>query len=144
MQPPEADFLDAAGTSAVRPPPQDRPWKDLSTIADVEQWIVEYDQDLQRHLSDRQPSGGHGICFTLVDASEIYLHTNGDGDVVLDVSADAAWAAPVITAATGAVAPTTQIWLLPGDALTQLILGLNSLIATSRIVLSHQFRARKY
>lgn len=144
MHAPESDSPDAAATSAVRPPPQDRPWKDLSTIADVEQWIVDYDQDLQRHLADRQASGGHGICFTLVDTSEIYLHTNGDGDVVLDVTADAAWAAPVITAATGAVAPTSQIWLLPGDALTQLVLGLNSLIATSRIVLSHQFRAKRY
>ena len=144
MDLPDTDFPDAAATSATRPPPQDRPWKALSTIADVEQWVAEYDQDLQRHLGERPAGGGHGICFTLVDASEIYLHTNGDGDVVLDVTADADWAAPVITAATGVAAPTTQIWLLPGDVLTQLILGLNSLIASSRIVLLHAFRAKKY
>lgn len=144
MHSPDTDFPDAAASSARRPLPQDRPWKDLSTIADVEQWIAEYDQDLQRHLSDRQASGGHGICFTLVDASEIYLHTNGDGDIVLDLTPDAAWAGPVITAATGAPASTSQLWLLPGDTLTQLVLGVNSLIATSRIVLTHSFRAKRY
>ena len=144
MDLPDPDFPDAATSSATRPPPQDRPWKALSTIADVEQWVIEYDQDLQRHLGERQAGGGHGICFTLVDASEIYLHTNGDGDIVLDVTSDAAWAAPVILAATGVATPTGQIWLLAGDLLTQLILGLNSLIVSSRIVLSHAFRARKY
>ena len=144
MELPDRDFPDAAATSATRPPPQNRPWKALSAIADVEQWVIEYDQDLQRHLGERQSNSGHGICFTLIDASEIYLHTNGDGDIVLDVTTDAAWAAPVLTAATGVTAPTGQIWLLPGDVLTQLILGLNSLIVSSRIVLSHSFRAKRY
>ena len=122
--------------------PQQRAWRDLATIADVEQWIATYDQDLQQHLT-KAYSTGHGICFTLVDDSEIYLHTNGDGDVVLDVTHEAAWAVPVITAATRAAAPTSQIWILPGDVLTQLVLGLNSLISASRIVLAHNFRARR-
>ena len=144
MELPNRDFPDVAGTTATRPPPQDQSWKALSTIADVEQWVIEYDQDLQRYLGERQSNSGHGICFRLIDTSEIYLHTNGDGDIVLDVTTDAAWAAPVITAATGVITPTGQIWLLPGDVLTQLILGLDSLIVSSRIVLSHSFRAKRY
>ncbi len=124
------------------PAPQDRPWKDLATIADVDLWIAEHDQELQRYVT-KSYSTGHGICFTLAAGGDIFLHTTGDGDVVLDVTPDAAWAAPVISAATGLPAPRTEIWVLPGDVLTQLILGLNSLIASSRIVVGHNFRARR-
>ena len=77
------------------PAPQDRTWKDLATIADVELWIAEHDQELQRYVT-KSYSTGHGICFTLAAGGDIFLHTTGDGDVVLDVTADAAWATPVI------------------------------------------------
>lgn len=126
-------------TGAIAP---DRPWKDLSTIADVEQWIADYDLELQQHVS-KASAAGCGICFTLDAGGEIYLHTNGDGDVVLDVTADAEWASPVICAAARVPVPVSQIWILPGDKLTQLVLGLNSLIATARIVTGHSFRARR-
>ena len=125
------------GAAAV---PAELAWNDLATIADVELWIAEHDQELQRHVT-RSYSNGHGICFTLAAGGEIYLHTSGDGDVVLDVTPEADWAVPVISAATRVQPSSSQIWVLPGDTLTQLVLGLNSLISTSRIVLDHRFRA---
>lgn len=121
------------------PEPIDRIWQDLPTIADVELWVAEHDHELQRYV-DRNRATGQGICLTLAAGGDIFLHTNGDGDIVLDVTSDAAWAAPVLTAATGVAIPSGDIWLLPGDVLVQLILGLNTLIASSRIVLNHRFR----
>ena len=58
--------------------------------------------------------------------------------------AEAAWVAPLLTAATGCPAPAGQIWQLPAEVLTQLIFGLNSLIGASRLVLHHDFRIKKY
>ncbi len=124
------------------PEPTDRPWQDLPTISDVELWVLEHDQELQRYV-DRNRSAGHGICLTLEAGGEMYLHTNGDGDIVLDLGADAAWVAPVIAAATHVPTPAGLVWLLPGDVLVQLILGLNMLVASSRIVLNHRFRTSR-
>ena len=122
--------------------PPEKPWHDLASIADVELWVIEHDQALQQNIT-KAYSTGHGSCFTLAAGGEIYLHTTGDGDIVLDVTPEATWAAPVITAATRVPQPASQIWVLPGDVLTQLILGLNSLIASSRIVLHHNFKAKR-
>lgn len=124
------------------PEPTDRAWTALDGIADVELWVAEHDQQLQRYVT-RSHSTGHSICFTLLAGGEIYLHTTGEGEIVLDVTPEATWAAPVISAATGTLAPSTQLWVLPGDMLTQLVLGLNSLISASRIVTGHHFRARR-
>lgn len=70
------------------------------------------------------------------------MHT-GEEAILLDVTPDADWVAPVITAATGLQAPSTQIWALPTDTLTQLVLGLNSLIESTRMVASHDYKAKK-
>lgn len=67
------------------------------------------------------------------------MHTTGGG-ILLDVTPDAEWAVPVITAATKIEAPPMQIWVLPDDVLTQLVLGLNSLIAATRIVVGHSYK----
>jgi hypothetical protein len=130
------------------PPAPVRPWIHLATSGDVEGWIESYNRDLQRTLERTakpfsQPVG-QGICFTLSAGGDIYMHTTGEGDVLLDVTPEAEWATPVITAATGVEAPGTQIWALPGNLLTQLILGLSLLIDTSRIVTKHDFRKRRY
>ncbi len=117
-------------------------WENLAGIVEADLWIAGHDHELQQRIANNAYPSGHGICFTLAAGGEIYLHTTGDGDILLDVTSDAAWAAPVITAATRVQPPVSQIWVLPGDTLTQLILGLNSLIATSRIVLSHRFKGR--
>jgi hypothetical protein len=135
------DFDDA-------PPPITRPWIHLEASGDVEGWIDSYNRDLQRTLGrpDSLSFGmnqGQGICFVLAEGGEIYLHTTGDGDVLLDVTPEAEWAAPVISAATGVSPPASQIWALPAHALTQLILGLSLLIASTRIVTRHDFRARR-
>ena len=123
-------------------PPVDIPWEGLPTLVEVDLWIAGHDFELQQRIANTSYPAGQGICFTLAAGGEIYLHTTGEGDILLDVTSDAAWAAPVITAATRVPAPVSQIWVLPGDTLTQLILGLNSLIASSRIVLSHRFKGR--
>jgi hypothetical protein len=129
--------------SSSAPEPGERPWIVLNTTYDVEAWIDSYNSDLQRAI--RSPNAkGYGICFRLTEGGEIYLHTDQEGDILLDVTPDAEWVAPLITAATRVAAPHSQIWALPGHTLTQLVLGLSSLIATTRIVTSHQFRTKKF
>lgn len=119
-----------------------RPWIGLNTTYDVEAWIDSYNRDLQRFVEGRNVIG-YGICFFLGEGGEIYMHTTPDGDILLDVTSDAEWASPVITAATGVPAPQGQIWMLPGHVLTQLILGLNSLIDSTKLVLQHDYRMKK-
>jgi hypothetical protein len=133
------------------PPPITRPWIHLDSSGDVEGWIESYNRDLRRTLEPNQAesrssgvSQGQGICFVLAAGGEIYLHTTGDGDVLLDVTPEAEWATPVIVAATGTPAPPSQIWALPAHALTQLVMGLSMLIESTRIVTRHDFRRRRY
>lgn len=120
----------------------EHPWVSLETIQDVEAWMDLNDRELQQLIGNK-PSVGHGICFSLLHGGEIYLHTNSDGDILLDVTPEAEWCAPVISATTQVVAPRGQIWILPQHVLLQLILGLNSLVASSRLVVRHEFRLRK-
>lgn len=120
----------------------DRPWIHLTNTHDVEAWIDNYNWDLQRHVKQTNAAGA-GICFHLAHGGDIFMHTTSEGDVVLDVTPEADWAAPVITAATGTENPGTQLWILPGDVMTQLVLGLSGLIGSSRVVTSHQFNTRK-
>ncbi|HYD96585.1 MAG TPA: hypothetical protein VEC01_14745 [Noviherbaspirillum sp.] len=126
-----------------REEPAIRPWIDLKTTYDVEAWIDNYNRDLQR-APLRKNAAGYGICFFLAPGGEIYMHTTPEGEILLDVTPEAEWAAPVISAATGIVAPGRQIWALPGEVLTQLVFGLNSLIASTQIVLEHDYRIRKW
>ena len=120
----------------------ERPWIHLNNSHDVEAWIDNYNWDLQRHVKQAD-AAGIGICFVLQHGGEIFMHTTSEGNVLLDVTPDADWTAPVITAATGIEAPGAQIWILPGDVLTQLVLGLSGLIAFSRTVTGHQFNTKK-
>ncbi len=124
-------------------PQPDYPWIVLSTSYDVEMWIDNYNRELQKTVSDKNPIG-YGICFSLLHGGEIYLHTTSEGEIVLDVTPEAEWVAPVITATTQVPPPRGQIWALPGEVLTQMILGLSSLIASTRLVTGHDFKIRKY
>ena len=74
---------------------------------------------------------------------ELYPEQRAEGQILLDVSEEAAWAAPVISAAANVPAPAGSVWVLPPDTLTQLILGLSGLIATSQFVLRHEYRLGK-
>lgn len=116
-----------------------RPWIALTTTYDVEAWIDNYNRDLQQAVG-KDAAQGCGICFYLALGGDIYLHTTPGGGILLDLTEEAGWAAPVITAATGAPPPASSIWALPGESLTQLILGLSSLIAATRLVVSHVYR----
>lgn len=127
---------------AAHDEPAERPWIPLQSTFDVEAWIDNYNYDLRRTIEAKNPVG-QGICFLLEHGGEIYLHTDAEGTVLLDVTPEAEWAAPVITAATGVAAPAGQIWLLRGDLLTQLVFGLNPLIAATRIVAAHDYGMRK-
>lgn len=120
----------------------EQPWIDLTTAHDVEAWIDRYDWDLQRCMK-RTNATGYGVCFSLGQGGQIFMHTT-EGAILLDVTPEAEWAAPVITAATGIDAPHSQIWVLPDDRLTQLVLGLSSLIASTRIVVDHRYKTKKY
>ena len=119
----------------------ERPWIDLTTTHDVEAWIDHYNRDLQRCIKKTNASGV-GVCFSLRQGGQIYMHTT-EGAILLDVTPEAEWAAPVIIAATGIEAPHSQIWVLPDDRLTQLVLGLSSLIASAGIVVSHAYKTKK-
>ena len=113
-------------------------WVSLESPQDVEAWMDLHDRELKQLLADKAGSG-HGVCFTLAHGGEIFLHTNSDGDILLDVTPDAQWVEPVICACTGAPPARGQIWILPQHVLIELILGLNSLIASSQLVLRHEF-----
>jgi hypothetical protein len=89
-------------------------WQPLEDWNEAEAWLDLYNRELQQALEGRQ-SEGQGVCFTLVHGGELYLHTNGDGDILLDVTPEAAWVQPVLTAVTRQNAPAGQIWLVAGD-----------------------------
>ncbi|NEX64108.1 hypothetical protein [Noviherbaspirillum galbum] len=120
----------------------EKPWISLGTTYDVEAWIDSYNRDLRRVVVNPRLTG-YGICFSLGHGGDIYLHTDAEGNVVLDVTEEADWVTPLLTAATGVAAPAGRIWTLPGDRLTQLVLGLDPLIARTRLVLAHDFRMKK-
>ncbi|MDB5854263.1 MAG: hypothetical protein JWR22_2304 [Herminiimonas sp.] len=117
-------------------------WNDLKTQQDAEAWIQQLDQSLQRSVN-RANASGYGVCFWLDHGGQIFMHTSVDA-VLLDVTPEAQWAAPVITAATGIEAPRSQIWTLPDDKLTQLVLGLNSLVGSTTIVANHKYRPSRF
>ena len=131
-----------SGTDDQRDEPAMRPWIHLKTTYDVEAWIDNYNRDLQRTI-EKKNAPGYGICFTLAEGGDIYLHTTPEGEILLDVTPDAEWAAPLISAASCVPAPPSQIWALPGETLTQLVMGLSPLIGSTRIVPEHDYRIRK-
>ena len=125
-------------------PPRFRPvpWSGLETPADVELWIEEHNQALQQHIGKNET--GYGVCFTLAEGGEIYLQTTQDGHLVLDVTDEAAWVAPLIMAAARvSEAPVGSLWVLPDDKLVQLMIGLSGLIASSILVVGHNFGLRR-
>ncbi|SDF67410.1 MULTISPECIES: hypothetical protein [unclassified Duganella] len=125
-------------------PPRFRPvpWSGLETPADVELWIEEHNQALQQHIGKHET--GYGVCFTLAEGGDIYLQTTQDGYLVLDVTEDAAWVTPLIMAAARVQeAPPGRMWVLPDDKLVQLMIGLSGLIASSILVVGHNFGLRR-
>lgn len=126
---------------AIKPRFRPRPWEHLETPLDVELWIDEHNRSLQEHI--RPGETGYGVRFSLAEGGDIYLQTSTDGAVILDVTADAEWVAPLIAAATGTVPPPSSLWILPDDKLIQLLIGLSSLVATSTLVVGHAFGARR-
>jgi hypothetical protein len=112
----------------------ERPWIHLASAHDVESWINNYDWELRRHAAQAGAAEA-AIGFRLAHGGEIILQTMPEGSIRLEVTPEAEWAAPVISAATGLDAPPgAAIWDLPSDVLTQLVLGLSSLIVSVRPV----------
>jgi len=116
-----------------------RPWIHLETPQDVELWIDEHNQALQELVKPTET--GVGIRFTLAEGGDVLMQTTGDA-VLLDVEPDAAWIAPLVSAATGAEPPRGQVWILPDDRLVQLILGLSTLVLQTTLVVGHPFSTR--
>lgn len=125
-------------SAPLSPPPRfrPRPWTQLDTPQDVELWIADHDQSLRELIAPEET--GVGVCFTLGVGGNLYMQTGADA-VLLDVDADAAWIAPLITAATGVEAPRGNYWVLPDDKLIQLIVGLSSLVESTTLVSGHRF-----
>jgi hypothetical protein len=118
------------------------PWSGLETPADVELWIAEHNLSLQEKIAKHET--GYGVCFTLAEGGEIYMQTTQDGALVLDVTPEAQWVAPLIMAAARVdEAPPGSMWVLSDDKLIQLMIGLSSLIATSQLVVGHRFGVRR-
>ena len=132
-------------TAPLDPQPRfrPRPWIHLETPQDVELWIEEHNLAMRELIGPQET--GYGICFTLAEGGNIYMQTAEDA-VVLDVEEEAAWIAPLIVAATGVEPPPGHYWLLPADKLTQLIIGLSTLVASTTLVVGHRFgsRARRH
>lgn len=139
---PDAMRSDANSADADIETSSERPWIILTTTYDVETWIDHCNRDLQK-LIKKTNATGYGLCFRLAQGGEIFMHTDA-GIILLDVTAEAEWVSPLITAATRIDKPPAQIWTLPDHTLTQLVLGLSSLISSTRFVVSHNFKNRKY
>lgn len=120
-------------------PFQERSWIKWESTYEIEAWIDHYNRDLQRAINDPNKASGYGICFILEAGGEVYLHTMSEGIVLLDVPPDAEWIAPVLTAITREEAPNSRIWMIPVEKLTQLIMGLSSLIKSTKMVRNHDF-----
>ena len=118
------------------------PWTHLLTVYEAEGWIEFFNQDLQKNVL-RTNAAGYGFCFTLAAGGDIFVHTTQEGYVLLDVTPDAQWAAPVIAAAANVAQPDTQVWHFPDDRLVQFVLGLSSLVASTTMVLQHDFNLKK-
>ena len=130
---------DGAG-SAEKPRFRPVPWTALETPADAELWIAEHDLALQEHIGKNET--GYGVCFTLAAGGDIYMQTSDDA-VVLDITPDAEWVAPLISAVAQAEPPKGSMWVLPSDKLVQLILGLSTLVASTTLVAGHNFGRRR-
>lgn len=125
-------------------PPRFRPvpWSGLETPADVELWIAEHNLSMQENIAPTET--GYGVCFTLAEGGEIYMQTTQDGALILDVTPEAAWIAPLIMAAARIdEAPPGSTWVLPDDKLIQLMIGLSGLIVSSMLVVGHNFGLRR-
>ena len=136
-----SDTTTATDEILARPRFRPRPWEHLETPYDVEVWIEEHNRSMQDNIAAHET--GVGICFTLAEGGEIYMQTSADGAVVLDVTPDAAWISPLISAATGCETPDSSLWILPDDKLIQLIVGLSSLVASTLLVVGHDFGLRR-
>ncbi|QBE65627.1 hypothetical protein [Pseudoduganella lutea] len=116
------------------------PWTALETPADAELWIAEHDLALQEHIGKNET--GYGVRFTLAAGGDIYMQTSDDA-IVLDVTPDAEWVAPLIAAVAQAEPPKGSMWVLPDDKLVQLILGLSTLVDSTTLVAGHNFGRRR-
>jgi len=134
MQP---DDKDDAATPRFRPVP----WMALETPADVELWIAEHNLALQEHVGKNET--GYGVRFTLAEGGDITMQT-ADGAIFLDVTPDADWVSPLIVAVSQDEPPKGSLWVLPDDKLVQLVLGLSPLIASTTLVVGHNFGRRRF
>ncbi len=126
---------------AAAPRFRPRPWEHLETPYEVEIWIEEYNRGLQEHI--RPGETGYGICFSLTEGGQVYLQTSPDGAVIVDLTPDAEWIAPVICAAAQVAPSGSALWILPDDKLIQLVLGMSGLIESATLVAGHPFGARQ-
>jgi len=134
------DKSDQEDRDAARPRFRPVPWTGLETPADVELWIAEHNLALQEHI--RPNETGYGVKFTLAEGGDIYMQTL-DNAIVLDVTPDAEWVAPLIVAVARTEPPKGSTWILPDDKLIQLIMGLSGLIASTTLVVGHNFGRRR-
>ena len=125
---------------AARPRFRPVPWTPLETPADVELWIAEHDLALKEHISKQET--GYGVYFSLAEGGDIYMQTT-EGAVILDVTPEADWVEPLLCAISQAEPPKGRLWVLPDDKLVQLILGLSTLVASTTLVVGHQFGRRR-
>ena len=125
---------------AAKPRFRPVPWTALETPQDVELWIAEHDLALKEHVAPQET--GYGVCFSLAEGGDIYMQTT-EGAVVLDVTPEGDWVEPLLCAIAGCEPPKGRLWTLPEDKLVQLILGLSVLIATTTLVVGHNFGRRR-
>ncbi|WP_342120865.1 hypothetical protein [Pseudoduganella sp. OTU4001] len=125
---------------AAKPRFRPVPWTALETPQDVELWIAEHDLALKEHVGKQET--GYGVCFSLAEGGDIYMQTT-EGAVILDVTPEADWVEPLLCAVSGMEPPKGRVWALPEDKLIQLILGLSTLIASTTLVVGHNFGRRR-
>lgn len=107
-------------------------WITLENLNEVEAWIQLQQDELQSLTTGKELQPG--IYLQMQPEGEIYLHTNQEGEVRIELSESASWLEALLPAIYPSAQHQGRIWYFPADCLTMLIWGLNGLITSSQFV----------
>ncbi len=108
------------------------PWINLENLLEVEAWIQLQQDELQLLATGKEIQPG--INFAVQPEGEVYLYTNQEGEITIELSDSATWLEALLPAIHKNARHVGRIWHFPADTLVALIWGLNPLISASQLV----------
>ncbi len=108
-------------------------WISLENLPEVEAWINLQQDELHSLITATELQAG--VYFQMQPEGEVFLYTNQDGDISLELSLTAEWLQALLAAIYPQAKHLGRIWHFPADCLVTLIWGLNSLILHSQLVI---------